>query len=37
MRRKHDRDLANECKIAVFKVKDVAMTPQLKFKIDMNA
>ena len=36
MKRKHDRDLQNECRIALFKVKNLSF-PQHKFKVDMNA
>ncbi|TNV80669.1 hypothetical protein FGO68_gene10507 [Halteria grandinella] len=37
MKRKHERDIAqNECRIAVFKVENLTQ-PHLKFKIDMNA
>ena len=37
MKRRHDRDLAKECRVAVFKVSRVALQSQLKFKVDMNA
>jgi len=37
MKRKHDRDLSNECRIALFKLTNVQLQAQLKFKVDMNA
>ena len=37
MKRKHDRDLAKECRIAVFKIQNVPLQSTLKFKVDMNA
>lgn len=37
MKRRHDRDLAKECRVAVFKVQKVPLVAQLKFKVDMNA
>ena len=35
--RKSQRDLEKECRIAVFKISNVALQAQLKFKVDMNA
>ena len=35
--RKSQRDLEKECRIAVFKITNVALQAQLKFKVDMNA
>ena len=37
MKRRHDRDLAKECRVAVFKIQKVSLQSQLKFKVDMNA
>ena len=37
MKRKHDRDLAKECRVAVFRVQGVPLQATLKFKVDMNA
>jgi U4/U6 small nuclear ribonucleoprotein PRP3 len=37
MKRKHDRDTANECQLCVFRVSNVALQSQLRFKVDMNA
>ena len=37
MKRQHDRDLAKECRVAVFKISKIALQAQLKFKVDMNA
>ena len=37
MKRKHDRDLSRECRVAVFKIQKVALQATLKFKVDMNA
>jgi hypothetical protein len=36
MKRKHDRDLQNEVRQALFKVENLHV-PQIKFKVDMNA
>lgn len=37
MKRKHDRDIQNECRIALFKIDRSLQVPQHKFKVDKNA
>ena len=37
MKKKHERDLQREAKVAVFKITSKQLSAQTKFKIDMNS
>lgn len=37
MKRKHERDLLNECKVALFKIDKCLSYPQNRFKVDKDA